>query len=240
MQPGIEDILAFEVKKEIADRYFGFRKLIEDDKLALDERVRCQILLLERKLSYSLIRIYILLRDEELIQAFLAAAGLEEKIFFDPYITESPTLRSHVFEGVRRRGLTRAGRFANLLLDSYETLVEAVNEYRAQWGELAEDAALINDTIRHFHHKHDIVNIMSFIRNLNTTECTLGNGVVPEHGMADCLARGMAVEYQKPIEQLLPIIPPLVPAAKIRPALRKLVDRAWKRHGHLFRGEILG
>ena len=31
MQPKIEDILSYEIKKEIADRYFGFRKLIEKE-----------------------------------------------------------------------------------------------------------------------------------------------------------------------------------------------------------------
>ena len=36
----IEAFLALEVKKEIADRYFGSRKLIEDDSIAYDQRLQ--------------------------------------------------------------------------------------------------------------------------------------------------------------------------------------------------------
>lgn len=35
MKPGFEDFMAIELKREIAERYFGFRKMIEEDKLDL-------------------------------------------------------------------------------------------------------------------------------------------------------------------------------------------------------------
>ena len=39
MRPKFQDTLAFEVKKEIADNYFGFRKLIEEDSQELAAQI---------------------------------------------------------------------------------------------------------------------------------------------------------------------------------------------------------
>ena len=43
MNPGFEDIIAIELKKEIAERYFGFRKMIEDDTLDLMQKMKYQL-----------------------------------------------------------------------------------------------------------------------------------------------------------------------------------------------------
>jgi hypothetical protein len=39
-QPTLEDIMSSEIKRDIAMRYFGFRKLIEEDELALSEKTK--------------------------------------------------------------------------------------------------------------------------------------------------------------------------------------------------------
>ena len=111
MKPNVEDILAVELKREIAERYFGFRKMIEEDTLDLTEKIKYQLSILEKRISYELVRIYILLKDEKLIHDFMELTGWEEKLYYDPYITESPTIRKKVFKGIKIRGLTRAGPF---------------------------------------------------------------------------------------------------------------------------------
>ena len=40
MTPNFEDIMAVELKKEIAERYFGFRKMIEEDELDLMQKMK--------------------------------------------------------------------------------------------------------------------------------------------------------------------------------------------------------
>ena len=130
MQPNIEDILSYEIKKELADRYFGFRKLIEEDTLDLNEKIRQHSIILEKRICFELVRVYTLLKDEELINRFIDLTGWKERLYYDPYLTESPTIRKRVFQGVKMRGLTRAGRFKNLLLDSYDRLVIHVDQYR--------------------------------------------------------------------------------------------------------------
>ncbi len=126
MEQDISTLLSYEVRKELADRYFGFRKLIEEDKESLQHRVRQQERTRLQKIAFALVRLYLLLRDEDLIREFLHLSGLEEEVFYDPYFVESPTIRKKVFEGVTTRGLTRSGKFKRLLLDCYETLEREV------------------------------------------------------------------------------------------------------------------
>ncbi|MBW2501727.1 MAG: hypothetical protein JRD39_02190, partial [Deltaproteobacteria bacterium] len=78
MKTNFEDILAVELKREIAERYFGFRKMIEEDNLDLTEKIKSQLAILEKRISYELIRIYILLKDDGLIHEFMELTGWEE------------------------------------------------------------------------------------------------------------------------------------------------------------------
>ena len=50
MDVDISKVLAYEIKKEIADRYFGFRKLIEEDKNALARLIHKQSITIEQKI----------------------------------------------------------------------------------------------------------------------------------------------------------------------------------------------
>jgi hypothetical protein len=97
MAHDIDQMLSFEVKKEIADRYFGFRKLIEEDIQDYDNQVLLSFRRLEQKIGFDLVRLYILLKDRELIHEFFQVSNLDERLFFDPYLTESETIKQRVF-----------------------------------------------------------------------------------------------------------------------------------------------
>ena len=170
MQSDIDEVLAYEIKKDIADRYFGFRKLIEDDKLDLDQKIKLYTVILEKRIFLDLIRLYILLKDEELIETFVRLSGLGEKLFYDPYITTSPTIRASMFEGVPQRGLTRSGRFKNLVLDCYAELTRNVEIYRVKREELKESHAAISDEIKLFYRRNDLTYIMQFLRSLSASD----------------------------------------------------------------------
>ena len=238
MQPNIEDILSYEIKKEIADRYFGFRKLIEEDKLDLQEKISQHSHILEKRICFELVRIYILLTDEQLIDDFITLIGWEEKLYYDPYLPESMTIRKRVFQGVKKRGLTKSGRFKNLLFDCYERLEIHIEQYREKLQEFIESHELITEEINLFYRKHDIGNIMGFLRNLdgNTGTGGLGGGV--EVGLDTAFEEKMRVKPPLPIEQQIPIIPPLVALTNIRKELKKLGDKAYLLHGDRFLGTL--
>jgi len=232
MKPSFEDIMAVELKREIAQRYFGFRKMIEEDKLDLMEKMKHQLSILEKRISFELIRIYILLKDDVLIQHFMELTGWEERLFYEPYITESETIRKKVFKGIKIRGLTRGGRFKNLVFDAYERLVEHVGHYRENLEEIETSREIINEEIDLFYRENDIGNIMGFLRAMDSNG---GNedsmGISPTAGSTDSFEHKMRVEEPPPIDPELIAIPPLIPLPNISRELKNLVDKAFKLHG---------
>ena len=230
MEPDIAKMLAYEIKKELADRYFGFRRLIEEDKKSLDQQIRQQSLSIEQQICLDLVRIYILLRDETLIQEFCDLTGLRKAMFYDPYVVHSPTIRRRVFEGVRAGGLTMAARFRNLIFNSYETLVEHVSRYLQCFSDLLEERQTIEEEIRLFYQQNDLGNIMSFLRGLDAHTTVGGNPLEAGIGLgaSGSLEEKMRVAPPEPIENSLPIIPPLVPLRHIRRPLKQLAERAYQ------------
>ena len=90
----IDEMLSFEVKKELADRYFGFRKLIEEDIEDYDNQVVAAFRRLEQKIGFDLVRLYILLKDEQVIHDFFQITGLKERLFFDTYHPQTGLCRN--------------------------------------------------------------------------------------------------------------------------------------------------
>ena len=116
--------LAFEVRKEIADRYFGFRKIIEEDSDAYQKDIIAGSLELEEKIGFDLVRLYVLLRDNALIDDLFRITGLGEILFYDQYVSKSPTIRKRVLADIPVHGLTRKRRFQNMFFDIYDSLAK--------------------------------------------------------------------------------------------------------------------
>jgi hypothetical protein len=224
----ITEILAFEVKKEMADRYFGFRKRIEDDTIAYSEKLAISSLELENEIGFALIRIYILLGNETLISSFLNLVGLPRDFFYDRYILESPTIRKRVFTGLSYRGLTWKRGFKNMFYDTYDSLVEHIDKYRQTVAELTEEQETIREQINLFYRKNDIDGIMNFIRRLDNPEPGIlstmqsaGNGN-PDQS----LSGQMRLHPPLPACEVLPSIPALPSQKTIRRELKQLLKAA--------------
>ncbi|MDP3480704.1 MAG: hypothetical protein Q8R88_13105 [Desulfoprunum sp.] len=223
-------ILSFEVKKEIAERYFGFRKRIEDDKGLYEQRLTTSSLELENKIGFDLIRIYILLHSEDLIHRFTKLAGLPQEFFYDPYFVQSPTIRKRAFSGKTLRGWTKRGRFRHMFYDTYTSLVLLVNDYCKALSELTEEQETIREQINLFYRKNDIDSIMSFIRRIDTPDpassqlMNSGRGGDPQHGLDE----KMRLHPPLPACDLMPTISPLPPFEEIQPQLKQLIDEAFE------------
>ncbi|NTV15812.1 MAG: hypothetical protein HGA96_18095 [Desulfobulbaceae bacterium] len=237
MEIDISKVMAYEIKKEMAERYFGFRKLIDDDKLKLAIQVRRQTMTSEQRIVMDLARIYILLKAQVLIKRFLTLTGLEEELFYDEYLVSSPTIRARVFAGMESRGLTQAGRFKNLLLDCYELLVADVAAYREKFGELLDTREFIGAEVKLFYQKNDLSSMLGFLRQLDSDHnAGLAGPVVARFG--EDLESKLVIEPPEAIEHHLPVIPPLVDPVRIRGELKKLAEEALKLHpeGFALRG----
>jgi hypothetical protein len=224
----IDEILSAEIKRDIAERYFSFRKLIEDDEMDLEEKVRQYSIILEKRISFDLIRIYILLGNEEFINGFMKLAGLDAKLFYDPYLIESATIAARVFRCQKFSGFTKAGRFTNFLLECYENLYSHAEIYHQHIDELVEDRALIDEEIKEFYKENNLSSIMGFLHGLGAEEGYSGMQGAPEVGLSDELARKMKIPPLPPIEKTLTVLPHLANPHDIKHDLKKLAKTAYR------------
>ncbi len=236
MTSDISLFLNYEIKKELADRYFGFRKLIEEDKELLEHDIFHHNRTVGQRIVYDLNRMYILLKDEKLIQKFLELTGLEEKIYFDQYILTSPTLRTRIFAGVKTRGLTAAGRFKHLVMQTYEQIVQDVEEYREKYEELVESQETIEEEIKIFYRQNDISTIMGFLRNMDGHGESGGamQGAL-ETGFSESMEKKLRLAPPVQVALEIPVIPPLIPLPQIKKQLKKLAEQAFSLHDGGFR-----
>lgn len=235
MPANIQDLLAYEIKKEIADRYFGFRKLIEEDTLDLKEKIRQHTFILEKRISFDLIRLYILLKDEKIIHDFLLIIGFKEELFYDPHLTQSETIQARVFQGTKLRGFTWKGRFKNLIFDIYERLSAHIDQYREKARELEELGESIQEEIKIFHRNNDLGNILGFLHSMGkqTTHGGLQGGLEP--GIAESLEEKLQIktpDLKSVREAVLPAIPPL---ESNKGPLKDIINEAYRLHGEQFR-----
>lgn len=224
-------ILTFEVKKEIADRYFGFRKLIEEDTQIYKQNIIALSLDLENSIGFDLVRIYTLLQDDDLIHTFFKITGLSERLFFDSYINKSPTIRKRLFSNLRIHGLTRRSCFRNMFFDTYAILYDHIVEYRSTICQLTDDHETIREQINLFYRKNDLTGIMQFLRSLDRYSTGDAGSLEPApemdfHGSLDDKLRLHAPE---PVQELLPIIPAIPPLKEVRAQLKEILHSAWSR-----------
>jgi hypothetical protein len=225
----ITDILAFEIKKEMADRYFGFRKQIEDDTAAYTRRLTLSALELENKIGFALNRLYILLHDKSLISSFVKLVGLPEDLFYDPYIIDSVTIRKRVFKGLECRGFTRKSRFLHMFFDAYDSLCDHIEEYRETLTSLSEEQETIREEINIFYRKNDIDTILGFIRRLDSSQaCMLSDMQPPEKGrVINGLSDQMRIHPPLQTCEILPTIPALPAQKDIYRPLKELAVSAF-------------
>jgi hypothetical protein len=222
--------LAFEVKKEIADRYFGFRKIIEEDSDDYQKEVISSALMLETRIGFDLLRIYALLQEDVLIEQFYELTNLGDVLFFDSYVSSSPTIRKRLFQDQNVHGFFRKSRFRNMFFDVYESLRDHVSDYRSRIAALAEDHDVIEEEIKLFYQKNDISGIMLFLRSLDGdsgTSGTMSGGI--SSGGAISMANKLHLEAPQPVEKFLPVLGEIPDPASINSALKALVNRAYEQ-----------
>ncbi len=227
----ISKILTFEVKKEIADRYFGFRKIIEEDTHSYQEDIIQSSFYLEDKIGIDIVHIFNLLHSEDLIQAFFQLVKLPDRLFLDSHLNKSERIKKNLFSGRSIRGITRKGCIKNMFFDTYEELYNHINEYQSTLKKLSEDQATIREQINLFYKKNDISDILNFLRSFEVysqshlSHLDLDTGLNSTQDLND----KMRLHPPPAVEKLLPIIPAIPPLKKVRPMLKKLISTAHAR-----------
>ena len=222
--------LAFEIKKDIAERYFGFRKIIEEDSDDYQQEVINFALVLETEIGFDLLRIYALLQEDALIKDFYELTRLGDVLFFDSYVSNSPTIRKRLFEDQKVHGLFRKSRFYNMFFDVYGSLRNHIDDYRARIAALIEEHDVIEEEIKLFYQKNDISGIMLFLRGLDGEGGTSGSmsGGIESSGTIS-MEKKMRLHAPQPVEKFLPILEAIPDVSAINSELKALIHKAYKK-----------
>lgn len=224
----IENILALEVKYEIANRYFGFRRIIEKDIEDYLFEVRSAAEKLEINVGYELVRIYHLLQREDLLTRFFSLTGLPEGLFVNAYINTEPR-RKKIIAQQNFRGLTRKRCLHNIFFDAYDRLHDAIIIHRKTYDFLQDEQHTISEQIRLFYRKNDINSIFHFLRGLEGTTMDLGKAQFGNQ-YGGSLEAKLLIEPPLPVEDLLPLLPVIPSVRKVRRDLKNLVGKASEMH----------
>ncbi len=230
MEDDVAKALTYQVKRDLAERYFGFRRLIEEDTANYFRLLKEVSRKHEEKVLREFVRLYLLLRDKDLIEKFLQITGLPEPYYYDDYLTRSKNIRRRLFKALRPKGWTSKGRFKHLFLDTYERLRQAVEEYREAFQELQVEAEVINEEIRRFKEKFDLSEIMHFLKSLEGSSDLASLGHPSLEKSVTGLEKTLEFTKVPPPEEFLPNIPPLPPLKKIHGELARLAKEAYRRH----------
>ncbi len=229
MEQDISKALAYQVKKEIASRYFGTRKLIEEDRAALEGMIAGLKDFYDTRLGVDLVRCYSILRKPELIDEFLALIGWKGRPFYDEYIVESETIRHRLLRDMVSHGWMNQSRFVNLFLDSYRRLYRDAQEYMERLEDALDELAVLKEEIRMFSKRFALDEIMGFLRTLEAREDLtniLGENVASSKPAN--LEAKLKVEPVDKLERAIPRIPGLPDPDSIGSSLKKLAQRAYK------------
>ncbi len=223
---GMEEMLSLEIKKEMADRYFGFRKMIEDDSRLYNEQILLAYRQLENGVGFDLVRLYILLQREPLIRDFFQVTGFRDPVFLDPYLLNSDSIRRRLFAGQSIHGFTRHMRFNNLFFDIYLRLQQGLEEYAGTMDRLVKEGQAIATEIATFERKNDMGSMMGFLRRLDSGDAeTMPSEISP---MRDTyLEEKMRLQPPNGADTLLPAFPLLPPLKNCKGKLTALLAKAY-------------
>ncbi len=233
MSYDIEKALAYQVKKEIAQRYFRLRKLIEDDSANLDQLIDELNDIYINKIRPALFAIYSLLMDKDLIEEFSKTVGIEDPPFLSEFLELSEKERADLVSDLHPRGWFKESRFLSLLKNAYQKLYERWLEYHSLKEETLDELTLVKEEIEQFKKNYSLDEIMQFLRTLNTEDTDRVKAIgrtVEGRKLGDFDSK---LGFSQDIEELFKKVPKLDSIPKIEeilPKLEALGEMAYMRH----------
>ncbi len=232
MEGDISKALAYQVKREIAQRYFGTRKLIEQDIAGLKDMITRINKRYENRFAMALIRVYSLLMDRDIINQFETLIGCKEPLFYDRYVNHSATIRKRLVHKLHPHGWLKKSKFINMVLDSYRLLYREYNAISELEAEAREELSIIREEIKIFRNKYSLDEIMSFIRNLDFQGQDMAKVMGSNVDVVDAndIERKIDIEDVDQIEKGLPFIPSMPDPDTAEPVLKRLAETIYARH----------
>ena len=224
--------IAFEVKQEIADRYFGFRTRIENQAKEYLAKLRDTSKEFTSRIQLDLCRMQFLLREPSLFRSFLHLIDLPLEEAINLCSRQASPKGQELFLAMRGEGFTRWRRFRGLAMLVYRSLAENITTYRDIYLLLQEEHTEICTEIDKFQHQNDLCDILSFLRNLDCPDTDrlkfLHSSSALQPGEA--FARDLRIVPPAPVTEAMILLKPPPPLKEIKEQLTELLKQALVRH----------
>ncbi len=226
MEEDVAKALAYQVKRELAERYFGLRKLIEEDTAKYFKQLEEIKQKLLPRVKEAWFRLYLLLGDRTLAEELASLLGLKGPPFYEDYLRkgEDPGL----LVSLPLRGFTNKGRFKNLVLAAYERLTQAYEDYAEAFREARVEAEVINHEIELFKEKYDLSEIMQFLKSLEAPSAMADLGHTSLEESVTTLEKSLALEKIPAPESFIPAPVSLPEPKDIKKELERLAKKAYQ------------
>lgn len=225
----LTNALAYEIKQEIADRYFSFRKRIESESLHyganLEEARKTKVY----DVKINLQRMQCLLVTESIYFSFLTRIGLANNTP-DEVTKFSPAIHWHdIAADLKGEGFTRRRRYNNLVYTTYQLLVDSIARYRECYTELSEEHEHISKEIKRFYRNNDLSGILRFLRKIDTPDAEFYSELQPETYSQNTRSfeQDLRIYPPSPVGDLLHDLPEIAPLKTARSELKRIIDRAY-------------
>jgi|JFJP01.1.fsa_nt_gi hypothetical protein len=232
---GMDDFanaLAYEVKQEIADRYFGFRTRIEHRCREYLTQLQDSGTTLTAHIQLDLCRMQFLLRDPHLFHTFLDLIGLPREIAADVCKRPLPFGEQELFLTLRGHGFTRWRRFRGLAIVVYGFLMESVAIYQRTFQEFKEEYTEISAEIDKFQQQNDLGEILSYLRQLDSPDAERLKFLHSDSALPSgkSLQNELVIAKPPPVENFMISLSLLPPLKQIMGSFRALLDQAYSLH----------
>lgn len=156
--------LTRQVKEEVIENYLTERRLVGIQIEEIEDRV-AQLKRSAVWVGRRLNRIVQLMVEKDMKDRLFAVIGIPHPSFWSDSTEKKFSRRVHF---IRVSGLTDRRRFRKLVLESYQRFHDHMTTYHESYVDLHADCEAININIRNFQKNFDLLNILSFLRSLDT------------------------------------------------------------------------
>lgn len=221
--------IAYEVRQEIASRYFGFRTRIETDISEYTAMLQEVRLKLETIIGLDLCRLRFLLQEPRLFCSFLQLTGLPREYATDLTCSQSSPRVQDLFCSIKTQGFTRWRRFRGLAITSYQSLEKSIATYNTAYHDLQEEHADICREIEKFQRQNDLSDILCYLRDLDSLDAErlkfLHAGVTLQGGSN--LDLELRISPPPHVAESLILLTPLPPLQRIKDQLTAILKQAF-------------
>ena len=223
--------LAYQVKKEIAENYFGTRRELEEEREGLIRQANTIQKAWVQEVQALLVLIGELLLDPETVKSFPALLG-QERLPLEVPERPDRTFCKAVEACPLSFALTSQAKYQALIAQLYGLAWERSQSVLEKVRALEQKVRLHNEDLAKFSLSYSLQEILSFIKAIEGSSAlkgVLGENTDPR--AVPELEKKLMLKSLDPSGLGLTEIKPLPKLSQIRESLRRLVKQAFRRNG---------